>query len=46
MEIENGNIRTSIERVDVDVEKVVAKYQEVNYPNVDMMIEVVRKGSL
>jgi putative phosphoesterase len=46
VEIDNGNIRTSIERVNVDIEKVVKKYQEVNYPNAEMMIDIVRKGSL
>lgn len=46
VENDNGNIRTSIERVNVDIEKVVKKYQEVNYPNAEMMIDIVRKGSL
>jgi predicted phosphodiesterase len=46
VEIEEGNVRTSIERVHVDIEKVVELYKEVNYPNADMMIQIVRNASL
>jgi len=46
VEITNGEINTSIQRVGFDVEKVVEKYREVDYPNADMMINVVRNGRL
>jgi len=44
LEIKNGNIRTSIERVNVDIEQVAQKYKDVGYPNAEMMINVVRNG--
>jgi putative phosphoesterase len=46
VEIEEGNVRTSIERVHVEIEKVVEQYKEVNYPNAEMMIQIVRNASL
>jgi putative phosphoesterase len=46
VEIEEGNVSTSIERVHVEIEKVVELYKEVNYPNADMMIQIVRNASL
>jgi putative phosphoesterase len=46
VEIEEENVRTSIERVHVEIEKVVERYQEVNYPNADMMIQIVRNARL
>lgn len=44
IEIENGNYRTSIERVSYDVEKVIQAYQKVNYPNAEMMIEIIKNA--
>lgn len=46
VEIENGNLRTSIERVSFDIEKVIQLYKEGNYPNSEMMIEVIRNGKV
>lgn len=46
VEIENGNLRTSIERVSFDIEKVVELYQKENYPNEDMMIGIIRNGRI
>jgi putative phosphoesterase len=46
VEIEEGNVRTSIERVHVEIEKVAERYKEVNYPNADMMMKIVRNASL
>ncbi|CRK81270.1 metallophosphoesterase family protein [Neobacillus massiliamazoniensis] len=44
IEIENGNYRTSIERVSFDLEKVIHAYQKVNYPNAEMMIEIIKNA--
>lgn len=46
VEIENGRLRTSIQRVDFDQEKVVELYQRETYPNADMMSGVIRNGKL
>lgn len=46
IEIEDGNLCTSIQRVSYDVEKVVSLYQESHYPNADMMIKAIRNGRL
>jgi putative phosphoesterase len=46
VEIIEGNISTSIERVSYDVEIVAKQYSESNYPNAEMMIKVLRNGSL
>jgi putative phosphoesterase len=46
VEIEEENVRTSIERVNVEIEKVVERYKEINYPNADMMIQIVRNASI
>lgn len=46
VEMENGNVRTSIERVEYDVEKVVQLYTDKGYPNAAKMIEVVRQGRI
>ncbi|WP_174729238.1 metallophosphoesterase family protein [Mesobacillus harenae] len=46
IEIEDGNLKTSIQRVSYDVESVVKLYQETNYPNTDMMIRVIRNGKI
>jgi putative phosphoesterase len=46
VEIEEGSLRTSIERVDFDVERVVELYKEVNYPNAEMMTRIVRNAKV
>lgn len=46
VEIEKGNLRTSIERVSFDIEKVIRLYEEVGYPNVEMMTEIIRKARI
>jgi putative phosphoesterase len=46
LEIEDGNIKTSIQRVSFDLEKVTQLYQEVNYPNASMMSEIIRNGKI
>jgi diadenosine tetraphosphatase ApaH/serine/threonine PP2A family protein phosphatase len=46
VEVEEGNVRTSIERVHVEIEKVLERYKEVNYPNADMMMKIVRNARL
>lgn len=46
VEIENGNMRTSIERVSYDIEKVIQLYEKENYPNRDMMINVIRNAKI
>jgi putative phosphoesterase len=46
LEIEDGNITTSIQRVSFDLEKVIQLYQEVNYPNANMMSEIIRNGKI
>jgi putative phosphoesterase len=46
IEIENGNFRTSIERVGFDIERVVQLYHALNYPNADMMAEILRNASV
>jgi len=46
IEVENGNLRTSIERVSFDTEQVIRLYKEVSYPNADMMIEIIKNGEV
>jgi predicted phosphodiesterase len=46
VEIVEGNLRTSIERVSYDTEKVVQLYNELNYPNSKMMIDVIRNARI
>ncbi|MBP1995567.1 metallophosphoesterase family protein [Paenibacillus eucommiae] len=46
VEVDHKRISTSIERVAYDIEKVVQLYQEVNYPNSEMMGRIVRNGSV
>ncbi|OLS33671.1 metallophosphoesterase [Bacillus sp. MRMR6] len=46
LEIEDGNISTSIQRVSFDLEKVTRLYQEVNYPNASMMSDIIRNGKI
>lgn len=44
VEITSGNFRTSIERVDFDIEKVVSLYESVRYPNAETMIRILKSG--
>jgi putative phosphoesterase len=46
VEIVDGNITTSIERVSYDIEKVAEQYRKANYPNADAMIRIIRNGSV
>jgi putative phosphoesterase len=46
VEITDAGIRTAIERVHTDVESVVLQYDEVQYPNAAMMINVLRNASV
>lgn len=46
IEIEESGISTSIERVEFNVSEVIAKYEELHYPNSKMMSEVLKKASL
>lgn len=46
IDLEEGNIRTSIERVGYDIEKTIALYNEVDYPNAEMMTGIIRNGKL
>ncbi|WP_226037043.1 metallophosphoesterase family protein [Aquibacillus saliphilus] len=40
------SMSTSIERVSYDFEKTIEKYNEVRYPNTEMMENIIRNGSL
>ncbi|MFT4412564.1 metallophosphoesterase family protein [Fredinandcohnia humi] len=44
--IQNGNIHTTIVRVTFDIEQVVSKFQESDYPNKDLMINILKNGEL
>lgn len=46
VEIEEEGFRTSIERVNFDVEKVIEQYQKTKYPNSDMMTQVLRNAQI
>lgn len=46
VEVEGGNVMTSIRRVNLDHNQVAAKYQEVGYPNAEMMMNIVRNGRI
>ena len=46
VEIEGETITTTIERVRYDVELVAEQYMSMNYPNSEMMVKVLRSGSL
>jgi putative phosphoesterase len=46
VEITEGSIQTSIERVAVNLDQVVEQYKEVEYPNAEMMIGIVRNASV
>ncbi|MBM7570446.1 YfcE family phosphodiesterase [Aquibacillus albus] len=42
--INDGHVSTSIERVSYDYEKTIEKYKEVNYPNIDMMKNIIQNA--
>ncbi|CQR46344.1 phosphodiesterase [Paraliobacillus sp. PM-2] len=42
VEITDGSISTSIERVTYDIEKTIQAYKEANYPNTAMMEQILR----
>lgn len=44
--INESGFSTSIERVDYDTEKVMKQYTETNYPNGEMMINVLKRASI
>ncbi len=44
--IEENGFSTSIERVHYDIEKVVEQYNDSEYPNAEMMIQVLKKASI
>jgi putative phosphoesterase len=46
VEIEDGHLKTSIRRVSYELERVVALYHEVNYPNAEMMSKVIRTARI
>jgi hypothetical protein len=46
IEIADGNISASIERVSYDIEKVAEQYMNAKYPNAEMMIKVLRNASV
>jgi putative phosphoesterase len=46
VEVDQGNIRTSIQRVSYDLEKVIEIYEDVNYPNKEMMKSVIRNAKI
>lgn len=44
VECQDGTIRTMIERVPYDNERVIKLYQEVGYPNAEMMSSIIHHG--
>jgi putative phosphoesterase len=46
VEVTEDGFRTSIERVSFDLEKVVRQYKDVDYPNADMMIQILRNAGV
>jgi putative phosphoesterase len=44
IEIEEGKLKTSIQRVDFNAERVIELYRDVDYPNAKMMSEIVRNA--
>ena len=44
VEVESGNIRTTIERVAYNTEKTANLYHEVGYPNAEVLSSFVRNG--
>ncbi|MEH7013749.1 metallophosphoesterase family protein [Neobacillus niacini] len=46
VEIEDGHLKTSIRRVGYELERVVKLYHELNYPNAEMMSNVIRTARI
>jgi len=46
VEVEQGSIRTSLERVAFPAEDVIRQYEEAQYPNAEMMSSVIRNASV
>lgn len=46
VEIEDGHLKTSIRRVSYELERVTALYQERDYPNAEMMCNVIRTARI
>jgi putative phosphoesterase len=46
VEAYESSVRASIERVEYDLEKVIQKYENANYPNTETMSKVVRYARL
>ncbi|MCM3764943.1 metallophosphoesterase [Neobacillus niacini] len=46
VEIEQDNIRTSIQRVSFDLDRVIQLYEKADYPNKDMMKAVIRNAKI
>jgi len=46
LEITDGIVRSSIERVRFDIEEVIGQYQDADYPNADMMAKVLRNARI
>ncbi|MFP7297129.1 metallophosphoesterase family protein [Neobacillus niacini] len=46
VEIEDGHLKTSIRRVSYEIERAAALYHEVNYPNAEMMSNVIRTARI
>lgn len=44
VDVQSNRIQTSIERVDYNKETVSNLYNELNYPNSDMMINIIKNG--
>lgn len=46
IELGDGQVKTSIQRVAYDLEKVIELYHQTDYPNAEMMAKVIKNGSL
>lgn len=45
VEVDQDNFQLGIRRVAYDVERVVEQYRKADYPNADLMIQIVRNGA-
>ncbi|MBD8070600.1 metallophosphoesterase family protein [Bacillus sp. PS06] len=46
IEVKDGTVSTTIHRVRTDIEKTIAMYQESDYPNAEMMCNIVKNGRI
>ncbi|MCZ8517116.1 metallophosphoesterase family protein [Paenibacillus filicis] len=46
VEVSEGTIGTSIERVPFDIEKAIRQYEDEQYPNAEMMARILRNASV